>query len=262
MGDFKKYANPWDAKYSEWYAEGSATWIGEGVVATAKAMSCDQKKVKELKKKFESMIENARNIGQNVAADNLQHFLNGSGSTRTLSVSWLRSFASITNAESRILNYTKNRNLNAWVKDVEKGKTVSKSDYWDADIKNYNMSSELSYASGASDMKGNVEMRLSRSEDIIDITGTVNIRWSDDYNWNKGMGFYIPGTGWVSDSDGLYLEKCGGAKSFLMEAFWRFDYTGKYDFENSKWMNSSWKINGSEYTPNENSSDSNNSSGR
>ena len=46
------------------------------------------------------------------------------------------------------------------------------------------------------------------------------MNWSDPYDWNEGQGFRIPGTGMVSDDDGIYLKENDGAKDFLMESKW------------------------------------------
>jgi hypothetical protein len=219
-------------------------------------LTCDPKKTKEIRNKYEEMIKNARKLGSNVAADNLQHFIDGSGNKRVLSVDWLRSFDSIIDAESRILIYTKEKNIKKWVNEVKNNETINKTDYWDADITNYNPLSELSYASGASDMKGSVNITISKNASFVNFSGWVEIDWTDNYDWNKGMGFYIPGSGTISDDDGIYLQLCGGAKSFMMDASWKFKLSAKYDVQKSEWIDIKWYLNGTtEYTPKNNTPD-------
>lgn len=211
---------------------------------------CDPARVQEIRQAYQAMIAQARGLGQNVAADNLQHFIDGSGSDRNLSVTWLRSFDSITSAESRILYNTEESNLQRWVTGLADGSRTTESDYWDADITNYNPLQELSYASGASDMRGDVTMQLARNGNVVSITGQVAIAWSDRYDWNAGQSFDIPGFGNVSDDDGIYLKRCGGANDFMMRASWQFTYSGSYNVAENRWTQSQWQINGSDYTPN------------
>lgn len=218
-------------------------------IPTADSNNCTPEKTKRIREQYEKMIANASVIGP-VAADNLQRFINGVGGTKRIEVSWLRDFSAIQDAESRILGYTEgDKNLKKWVTGLKNGDKVNKSDYWDADIREYNMFSQLSYASGASDMRGDVSMKLTREQDVVSIEGTVDIKWSDRYDWNKGMSFYVPGSGTISDDDGIYLKRCGGAKDFDMLATWQFTYTGEYDAKSSKWLKSEWKIDGTVYTP-------------
>ncbi len=60
---------------------------------------CDAANVNRLVQQYRDMIREARRQGRNVAADNLQHWLDGSNTPRVLSVTWLRSFSTIISAE-------------------------------------------------------------------------------------------------------------------------------------------------------------------
>lgn len=204
----------------------------------------DPNKVTKLTGKYNRMIISARAAGKNKAADNLQHFLMGTGSSKNYEASWLRGFEPVRDAENRILKYVEKGNLKKWIASVDKNTTIEKSDHWDADIYSYNPWSELTYASGASDIKGNVDFTLTRGDDdLINVSGKVNIKWSDSYDWNKGEDFSIPGFGKVDDDDAIYLEKYGGAKSFKMDGKWGFDFKGKYDVKNNKWIEKNWILN-------------------
>lgn len=92
-------------------------------------------------------------------------------------------------------------------------------------------------------------MDFSRVDDLVTVSGSVQINWSDRYNWNKGMTFYVPGSGTISDDDGIYLKKCGGAKDFDMKATWTFTYSGEYHAKTGNWLKSEWKIDGTVYKP-------------
>ncbi|MFM9983721.1 MAG: SpvB/TcaC N-terminal domain-containing protein, partial [Flavobacteriales bacterium] len=144
----------------------------------------DPNKVTKLTGKYNRMIISARAAGKNKAADNLQHFLMGTGSSKNYEASWLRGFEPVRDAENRILKYVEKGNLKKWIASVDKNSTIEKSDHWDADIYSYNPWSELTYASGASDIKGNVDFTLTRGDDdLINVSGKVNIKWSDSYDW-------------------------------------------------------------------------------
>ena len=58
----------------------------------------DSERVKKLLRQYDDMIADARKKGKNVAADNLQHWLDGSGNERALDVNWLRGFSEVTDA--------------------------------------------------------------------------------------------------------------------------------------------------------------------
>ena len=119
--------------------------------------------------------------------------------------------------------------------------SIVSTDYWDSDIQEYSPLSELSYASGASDMRSNVDMVLHESGYNYKGKGVVNTRWHDNYDWNKGQGFRIPGSGMVSDDDGIYLKEHGGAKDFLMESKWQSSFEGVYNPKTKKWESIEWK---------------------
>lgn len=230
----------------------SSSPSGDKDTASSKTSGCDPAEIRAITQRYNDMIARARGLGKNVAADNLQRFIDGTGGTKQIDVTWLRGFDSVIDAESRILGYTEgegSNNLKVWAPTIAEGANENKTDYWIGDIKEYSLTSELAYASGASKIRGEVSMDFSRTSDIVTITGTVTMNWWDDYNWNKGMSFYIPGSGSISDDDGLYLKRCAGAKDFRMEASWTFNYSGTYDAAQGRWTKNEWFINGQSYTP-------------
>lgn len=221
---------------------------------TPMSTGCDPAKIQEITERYNAMIADARSLGKNVAANNLQRFIDGRGGTRQIDVTWLRGFSDVEDAESRILGYTEsegNNCLEQWAPAIAEGASESRTDYWIGDIRAYNITSELAYASGASKIRGEVALDFTRSNDIVTISGTVTMNWWDDYNWNKGMSFYIPGSGTISDDDGLYLKRCAGARDFRMEAQWVFNYSGTYDAGTSRWTKNEWTIDGQTYEPSE-----------
>jgi RHS repeat-associated protein len=209
-----------------------------------------QERVTELKIQYQKMISDARAVGANVAAANLQHFLDGSGSPKTLAASWLRSYSVIQQGEERLQGYFQERNITSWAKSMTVGQTVSKSDYWEAVIESYNPLNELSYASGKSNIRADGEFTLTRTGLItISISGTVRMKWNDPYDWHDGLDFWIPGSGFIDDKDALFLEKHGGAKSFQMESTWEYSFSGSYNILSGKWSDAKWEYKGQVDTP-------------
>lgn len=60
--------------------------------------------IADLEREFRGLIAAARSRGWAVAADNLEHFLVGGGATRSVPLSWLRSFSVVTAAEQKNQN--------------------------------------------------------------------------------------------------------------------------------------------------------------
>lgn len=163
-----------------------------------------EERVAEIRRNYQRMIYNARSIGANVAADNLQAFIDGNVSERILSAEWLRSFWAVESAEDRIKGYFEERSIPRFIENLGDGTHSVESDYWRADIQEYNPLSELAYASGASKTQGNGNFNLRRNGNTIDIEGTVTINWWDAYDWESGASFWIPGSGTISHEDEFF----------------------------------------------------------
>jgi hypothetical protein len=185
---------------------------------------------------YRDMIAAARKKGYNVAADNLQRFLDGTGETKELDVSWLRSFSATTDAE-RVNQERFEGPLSKVAKTVDHAQHKSFEDHWDR-MFTANQATELYYASGTSTIHSKGKFELEGLENIVRIDGSVNQHWFDPYDWHEGLGAYIPGFGNVSDEDALLLQKYRGAKPFMMEADWRQWLSGTYTHR-SAWFDSS-----------------------
>lgn len=191
------------------------------------------------------MIWDAKSVGANVAAGNLQHFLDGTGTSKIISASWLRNYSVIEKGEKRIKGYFTDKNITKWSSEVKVGQTIQRSDYWIADIKSYNPFNELSYASGASKITANGAFELTRTdENNISVSGIVTMNWKDPYDWHEGLGFYIPGSGYINDKDAQFLEEHGNAKSFDMLSAWQYSFSGTYNLKTGKWSNMKWEYMG------------------
>jgi uncharacterized membrane protein YgcG len=197
-------------------------------------------KLDQIEQRYRKMIESARAKRYNVAADNLEKFLKGTGGVEKIDVTWLRGFAAVTDAERDNQERFEN-SLTKKAKEMKDGATESFNDYWDR-MFTASTFTELYYASGTSTIRSTGSFKLTRNGNVITIEGTVKHHWFDPYDWHAGLTADIPGFGTVSDEDALLLQKHRGAKSFDMEADWEQTVTGKvvirkwwFDSESYEW---------------------------
>ena len=176
-----------------------------------------EERLKRIEAMYRTMISDDRESGHNVAADNLERFLEGKGGVKKLDVTWLRSFSAVTNAEH--VNHKRfEKQLHEKATSLKSGESATLSDYWDRTLTGRG---ELYYASGTSTIRSRGAFKLKRSGDQVTITGTVDQHWFDPYDWHAGLAAYVPGYGLVGDSDALLMETHRGAKPFQMEADWQ-----------------------------------------
>jgi hypothetical protein len=184
-------------------------------------------RLNEIEANYRSMIQSARDRGYEVAAQNLEHFLAGTGGVRTLSSSWLRGFDAVTTAERTNQQRFEN-SLEALASQLADGETRTFNDHWDRML-TASTTTELYYASGTSTIRSTGNFTLTRAGNVITITGTVNHHWFDPYDWHAGLAAFIPGYGVISDSDALLLQQHRGAAPFDMEADWTQSVSGQVE---------------------------------
>lgn len=182
--------------------------------------------IADLEKEFRKLIASARGSGRNVAADNLENWLTGASNPKPVPLGWLRGFPVVTEAEEKNHRRFEDQ-LQKLARGMAPGATDSLTDHWDAKI-NAPMTVELFYASGVSQLTSNGSFTLVRTGGRVAITGTVEQRWFDPYNWNAGMGAFIPGHGYVSDDVGLDLKDAGRGHDYLLENRYTQTLTGTY----------------------------------
>ena len=192
----------------------------------------------EVEKKYRDMVRAARTGGHDVAADNLEYFLNGAGETRTISWTWLRDYGPVRTAEKRNRKrFEKVVETNA--RTLADGERITIYDYFDA-TETANAFTELYYASGTFTVTSYGEFKLSRKGCKITITGDLDHRWWDPYDWHNGLDAYVPGFGRVKDSEALFLENNGRGRSFMMESWWTQSLKGTYSIRRYWWNGSSF----------------------
>ena len=182
------------------------------------------------------MIAEARSQGKNVAADNLEHFLNASGNKRTLDWKWLRQFDSVLRAEE----VNRDRFIKTLEKEAENAKIgkVEILDWWDSK-QTAGTFKELYYASGTFTVTSYGKFELScANAGKVEISGAVDHYWWDPYDWHAGLGAYIPGFGNITDQDALDLQNSGKAAPYLMDSIWHEKIYGEYEVK-KYWFDSS-----------------------
>ena len=176
----------------------------------------------QIVQRYRDMIAAARGRGANVAADNLQRFLDGTGGTVNLPVRWLRGFSEVTGAE-RTNQERFETSLNNLANEMSHGDRRTFRDHWD---KMFTGSGELYYASGTSTLTSTGSFDLEMIENELSIFGTVEQHWHDPYDWHAGLSASVPGFGSASDADALLVQRYRGARPFNMQADWTQSLSG------------------------------------
>jgi RHS repeat-associated protein len=198
-------------------------------------------RVKEIEDRYRQMIAKARKDGKNFAADNLEYFLGGKGGIKNVPLTTLNKFGAFNDGFKKNKSRFEDQIEKAAIK-LKDGQSTVISDYWDA-VVDPGVFSELYYASGLSQLRSTGKFTLSRKGDKVTVSGTVQNKWFDPYDWNEGMGAYIPGFGTVSDDDGIFLKDNGNARDYRLESNWKSTVSGTIEI-NTYWFNSTnikWK---------------------
>jgi len=170
----------------------------------------------ELATLFRSIVGDSRQVYP-IAADFLDHFLNGAGASRTLSQRWLRSFKVIRKAERRNQRRFEQR-LTREARRLEDGASTWVHDHWDARINAF-IGTQLFYVSRMSLLNSRGSFVLARTGPVVRVSGTVRHHWSDPYDWDRGRWVYIPRHGFVPIAVGRELVESDEARDFLMESW-------------------------------------------
>jgi hypothetical protein len=173
------------------------------------------KPVPELVTLFRSTIDGGRQVHP-IAADFLEHFMDGAGASRRMSLRWLRSFRVIKKAERRNQRRFE-RQLAREGKLLRDGASTWFHDRWDARINAF-IGTELFYVSRMSLLRSQGSFVLSRAGSQVRVSGTVRHHWFDPYDWDRGRWVYIPRHGFVPIAVGRELVESDEARNFLMES--------------------------------------------
>jgi hypothetical protein len=173
------------------------------------------KPVTELAALFRSIVADGREIHP-MASDFLEHFMDGVGASRTMSLRWLRSFKVIKKAERKNQRRFE-RQLAREAELLRDGDSSWLHDYWDARINAF-IGTELFYVSRMSLLRSQGSFVLTRAGLEVRVSGTVRHHWFDPYDWDRGRWVYIPRHGFVPIAVGRELVESDEARNFLMES--------------------------------------------
>jgi hypothetical protein len=173
------------------------------------------KPVPELVALFRSTIDGGRQVHP-IAADFLEHFMDGAGASRRMSLRWLRSFRVIKKAERRNQRRFE-RQLAREARLLHDGASTWFHDRWDARINAF-IGTELFYVSRMSLLRSEGSFVLNRAGSEVRVSGTVRHHWFDPYDWDRGRWVYIPRHGFVPIAVGRELVESDEARNFLMES--------------------------------------------
>ncbi|TDE36800.1 hypothetical protein [Actinomadura sp. 6K520] len=170
--------------------------------------------VPELAALFRSIVTQSRDVYP-MAADVLDHFMDGAGASRTMSQRWLRSFKVIRKAERK--NHRRfEKQLAREARLLDDGASTWLRDHWDAGINAF-IGTELFYVSRMSLLRSQGSFILTRAGAEVRVSGTVRHHWFDPYDWDRGRWVFIPRHGFVPISVGRELVESDEARNFLME---------------------------------------------
>jgi hypothetical protein len=183
--------------------------------------------------KFMMLIVGARLKGYHMAAENLLHFLKGSGRRRYLDASYLQSFKSV--QEAVLINYERYRvDFEGKARNMSADQIIRLKNYPEEGHKAFGpfgdigyaveqsaTSSELDlfYASGTYTISTFCDVAIAKDDDgKFYATGNMlHIFW-DTYDWHPGLGATVPVLGRIPDEYGDALVQAGRAANFEMQS--------------------------------------------
>ncbi len=198
-------------------------------------------------------VETGRKYGLKEAADNLEHFLDGSGKTKTLGREQAREKLFVRNGErvnrDRFTqSFTDKQKVGSKLLKLEEGQKVNIRDNWDYKVgyfpdksitdpsRSHILRGDIDeiLSTGNSSVKSEGDFQAKRQGNTILIDGVVSHKWGDRYD------FDLVQSGGASATT---LEKAGRAKSFDIESKWDQRVTGTVQIKDGKLVNPrlTWK---------------------
>ncbi|WP_128414704.1 DUF6443 domain-containing protein [Flavobacterium sp. Root901] len=179
-----------------------------------------------------SMIKNARAVGMNFAANNMEYFLQGKGGKskgKNVSSSFLMSNLSVRKGiAENILNLFSVK-FNDQISKMKLGETITLKGTWNNSYYARHDEPDLLYGSGGYIIKTNVSFKVSRGNTSVfngyTISGSIEVSYHDEYNWDPGKGDYVPGLGYTSDDDFSELVENNQAADFDLDSKWKINLT-------------------------------------
>lgn len=193
----------------------------------------EREKALMLKANYIKMIAKSRERNYNIAADNLQWWLDGTGFTKNIDFHWLRKNNEIIVAENtNIERFENDSNFVIFLKALSEGKSKPY-------VTNFSrmftggIFRELYYVCGTSTITSTCNFDVIRKKNSFVLSGKIIHKWWDRYDWHKGASAYIKGFGNVGDSDALLVEKYCGARPFDMSSQWQQSFKTTFQMDSS-----------------------------
>lgn len=174
-----------------------------------------------------SMIaQGGRIAGYDVAADHLEHFLEGSGTEIHVSFKWLLSRGPVSGAMNALLDRVQKRVFDIG-SELHIGQSFEFGLPLDVSVvATRDVDPGLYYASQGSTIDADPILNITKISDIeIEIIGDINFKWYDKYDWGVGksaeIGFGPFVVEW-KDEYADHLVKANRAADFRMSSSWYF----------------------------------------
>ena len=176
------------------------------------------------------MIKKGRAAGMNFAANNLEYFLQGKGGkskTKKVSSSFLMSYLSVRRGIAMNVSNIFAAKFNEKISNMKLGETITLKGKWTNSYYARLDEPDLLYGSGGYIINTEVSLKVTRGSTPFfngyTVTGTIEVGYFDEYNWDPGKGDYVPGLGYTSDDDFNELVENGQAADFDMTSNWKIN---------------------------------------
>lgn len=200
-----------------------------------------QPHIDDIEKRYRAYVDYGRR-GYNMAADALEHFLNGSGAATRLDPSWLRTHSSVRQAETEVLwhfanwisgyqrSNTASEVISQDLRDLPEGQTFQATSNWTSSFTPDFLSraERDAFATvGETNLTGTGSFTFRREGDRIHFAGPIRMAIDDAYDWERGELGLVPRPDEMPpffelsfDDDAIALEEAGRAKPFKLYSSW------------------------------------------
>jgi hypothetical protein len=196
----------------------------------------------KIEARYRDLVQKGYSVNANEAADNLKRFLDGSGTPKYVSYTWLNSQAVVKRASGQVRDayISRFKAIGERQSTTNAGNGSETQVFNDSVTKDYSTKNalfdlefgfELAAASGAGNVQG-----VTKSIDIsrktkdspfgklstASVSANIEYYWYDDYNWNAGSEarFDIPGLGTFYDAEANLLVKYRSAMPYELYSGW------------------------------------------
>ncbi len=170
------------------------------------------------------IVKAARVRGYTNAADNLQHYINGSGKEKVLDSKLLTSNQHVNKAVETNLQRFKEDNKSNYEKlyeELEEGESTNFTDYWETlvTLDREESMGDLFYSLGNFTIKSTANFKVTKKDGQLLISGNVTHKLIDKYDWDRDVSADLEG--YTIDDKSMNELKTVGAKDFPVTSTWQ-----------------------------------------